>query len=171
MIKALSLALLLFLPLSQASEEVYKTVDKDGKVTYTDSPPKDKAEKVELSDINTIPAPDGTIKHFKAKKKKEKANYELFIQAPADGSRLNPTQKTLNVSVSLNRTLDDEHYLRLLLNGLAVGPPGKSTSLSVGNLRKGTKSVAVSIVDQQGNTLLTSAPIKVHVLRANAKAR
>jgi len=56
------LALLLTLSMPVAAQTIYKQVDKDGKVTYTDKPPaKDqKAEKLELSPERNIVSPLGT---------------------------------------------------------------------------------------------------------------
>jgi hypothetical protein len=38
-----------------SAADVYKTVDKDGNIKYTDKPSTEKAEKLELREINTVP--------------------------------------------------------------------------------------------------------------------
>ena len=55
MIRALSAMLALLLPMAAAAEgEIYKVVDKDGNVTFTDQRPSDAARPVELPPLSVI---------------------------------------------------------------------------------------------------------------------
>lgn len=154
---------------SDKAKGIYKKIDEDGNITFTDSP-LDAAEKVEIKDTNTLPAPP-YVRKYPNKKVKQHAQtgYQLYISSPADKSQLTPTQKQLVVTVAMNMELNDGHYLQLLLNGNPEGSPGKSATMTSSNVRRGQQIVSVAVVDEQGKVLSVSSPITIHVIRPNPK--
>lgn len=161
--------LVCLLSTSALADDVYKTVDKDGKVTFTDSPANENVEKVEIKDTNTLPATKITENYSGSSNSSKDTAYNLHIQSPSDGSQVTPTQKTLTVSVSLNRPLGKGHTLQLFLNGSASGPPSESTTLTASNLRRGQQRVTVSVLDNSGSVIASSSAITVYVIRPNPK--
>ena len=78
------ITLLLAFTVSPLAAEVYKTVDKDGNVTYTDKPPPDGSQPMELPGLSVIEKPDY-----------QKTARELEAEAIANGTQAAPEEKTL----------------------------------------------------------------------------
>ena len=66
---------------SPLTAEVYKTVDKDGNVTYTDKPPPDGSEPMELPGLSVIESPEY-----------QKTARELEAEAIANGTQTEPEE-------------------------------------------------------------------------------
>ncbi|MYM64121.1 DUF4124 domain-containing protein [Pseudomaricurvus sp. HS19] len=147
--------------------EIYKSVDKDGKITFSDKPVG--AEKVEELDlppinsqspaeaappINTSPEDDGTA-----------VEYSLSIVSPASGSQIPMGQSRVSVSVSVSPGLHADHQLQAMLNGAPFGEPASGTLLVLEYLHRGENQLSVAVIDTEGNTLAESSPITLFVQR------
>lgn len=165
------LLILMMICLCSQAEEIYKTVDENGKVIYTDTP-LEQGEKVEMKETNTLPPPPYLPKRASGNEgQEEQLNYVLYIQSPAEGTKVGPEQTSISVEVSLNRGLEDSHFLQLFINGEAHGSPTKASSLVAQNLFRGQRSLVAVVIDDQGNWLASSPPVTVFVIRPNSKAK
>lgn len=168
------LFLLLIIPFAMA-EEIYKTVDENGKVIYTDTPTKE-GEKVEMQELNTVPPPEYRPRPSSSSSEGGSSmdgppNYQLYFSSPADGTKVGPEQTSLNVQVQVEPGLQSGHLLQFFVNGQPQGTAQSSTSFVATNLMRGQKTIGVAIVDQQGNVLASAAPVRVYVIRPNPKAK
>ena len=169
-----AIGLLASLPLAA---DIYKTVDEDGNIHFTDNPKAEKAEAVKLKSINTQPAVIPRDQRDSADNTPEKPeatnNYQLSIEHPADGSLLTQGQQTLNVSVAISPALDSAHRLQATLNGAPFGPSSRSTSLELNGFYRGTHQLAVQVVNKKGKVLAKSKAVTLHVQRIslNSPAR
>lgn len=168
-----SVLVLLFVAIFMAAglstaTEVYKTVDEDGNVTFTDSPPKDKpAEKVELKKTNTQPPIEFRSRPTQNNETEEIGGYDLRIISPAKEQQMGPTQMSLPISVETSRPLEEGHSFQIMLNGTFHGPTSQSSNLSLTKVSHGRKQVAVSIVDSEGSVIETSEPVTIFAIRPN----
>lgn len=158
---------------SSMAADVYKTVDEDGNVTFTDSPPKDKpAEKIKLKETNTQPPVE-----FRSRRgsdggespEEETGPYNPRIVSPPNEYQMGPLEASLSITVETDRPLDDGHSFQLFVNGAAHAEPTQSFSLTLTNVRRGRKELTVSIVDAEGAVIASSNPISVYVIRPNPK--
>lgn len=78
------ITLLLAFTASPLMAEVYKTVDKDGNVTYTDQPPSDGSGPIELPGLSVIEKPEY-----------QKTARESEAEAIANGTQTVPAEKSL----------------------------------------------------------------------------
>lgn len=166
------LLILILICLCSQAEEIYKTVDEDGKVIYTDTP-LDAGEKVEMKETNTLPPPPylpGRASGTEGQQEQQ-PGYTLYIQSPAEGTQVGPEQKSITVEVSLNRDLEDSHFLQLYINEEPHGGAIKSTTLVAQNLFRGQRSLRAVVVDEHGNSIASSPPVTVFVIRPNPKAK
>lgn len=160
---------LLSLSLSQPSlAEIYKTVDKDGNVVYTDQAPhgNKKTEKVTLKPSNSVPAietpaiklsPDSPDKPFKYK--------SLRIVSPENDSAIEHGPGNFSVKVKIKPNLSNSHSIQLFIDGEPYGQPGNSTSWALTNVFRGTHILQVKILDARGKTVKKSKKSSVHVFR------
>ncbi len=161
-----------FLAAPSMADEVYKTVDENGNVVFTDSPPKDKpAEKIELKETNIQPPVEFRSRGRESGEAREEETgpYDPRIVSPGNEYQMGPTETFLNVSVDVSRPLEDEHSFQLFVNGAPHGERTQSSNLTLTDVRRGRKQLAVSIMDAQGSVVATSPPVTVYVIRPNSK--
>ncbi len=166
---ALTFTMMVSMPLF--AQTVYKVVDENGKVTYTDSPGNDKqAETVEVPKTNTQPAIKPTTQtHAKKTPPKSNTNYHVAISSPAPETHLMPGEWHLTVNISVTPQLQENHYLLLTDNGSPVGEPQQNGTFNINYIAPGSHTFTASVVTNTGRNLSTGEPITVYVHRAKAK--
>ncbi|WP_461517384.1 DUF4124 domain-containing protein [Porticoccus sp.] len=160
--------LLLCMAALPASAEVYKTVDDQGNVTYTDNPPSDgkTVEPVDLPAINTQPGlqPPASAR----KKPAENSGYaDVSILAPAQDATIPPGQLNVVVQIFLEPALKAGHRVQLLHNGQAYGEPAYATSFSIDSLIRGEHTLKAQVVDENGAVIAQSGSVTIHVKRTS----
>jgi hypothetical protein len=157
-----------------SSAEVYKTVDKNGRITYTDVPPADtQAKPIELKTINNIPAPaviNTDNLNNTNNKPQEAAGYRVQIIAPENGKTLMADERSITVSVSTNQNLQDGDLFAYKLDGATLTTSSEMEYIIVEPPR-GEHTLTVDIVDNQGNNLAQSNAITVVVMRPLVKPK
>ncbi len=151
-----------------AMAEVYKTVDEDGNVTYTDNPAakEGKVEAVKLPAVNTQPALKTTTD--KTKKSEASSGYkEVSILSPAQDATIPPGQLNVVVQVFMEPALQPGHLIQLLHNGQPYGDAAYATSFSIDQLIRGEHNVQAQVIDEKGNTVASSGSVTFYVKRAS----
>lgn len=171
---SLPMGLALFISVSQAplAEEIYKSVDKHGNVTYSDTKTNKSAESVKLPTINTQPAVRPSF-NTPQNRKPEALNYQISIVNPLNGQTLHNNQRTINVDVSVSPPLKSGFFLQAMLDGALHGAAVTSSRFTVSELSRGEHTLSVAIIDSNGNILTRSAGITLYVKRPslNSPAR
>lgn len=176
--RATTLLLLFFLLPVHA--EIYRWVDDNGNVVFTDEP-KPGSEKVELPPTTTYtpiqqdaetddllkltPGDDQPGSDTEA----DIPDYQIRIASPADGESIWVNNGNVTVSMIVEPALDVErgHRIAVELNGQAVSEPQQSTTLQLNNLSRGSYSLFALIVDDSGNTLASSASVSFQLHRSS----
>jgi hypothetical protein len=150
-----------------ASAQVYKHVDEDGNITFTDQPPPNSTP-VEISPLNTAVPPSRTAYPAAPSKVSEKAagsDYKVSISSPADETIIPRGPGNFSVSASVRPALATDHKLQLLVDGSAHGAAQKAPSWSLTNIFRGERVLEVAVVNNKDKQLAKSASIKVYVFR------
>lgn len=135
---------------SAAQAQLYKWVDADGLVHYTDRRP---AEGVEPEDL---PA---NLKSLLGTRKPAAAEvmaspYDNFtIASPDVDEVVRNNQAVLNIEVEIQPPLVEAHFLQIFLDGLEVGEKTKSTALTLQELEYGTHRLQAAILDESGDVI------------------
>lgn len=152
-----------------AAETIYKVVDKEGNVTFTDTPPNDADAIVEPHSIlgtNTTPAvataPENAVKTDQAD---AEASYVTRIVSPADESTIPMGPGDFVVEAEVSPGLDDVEQLILLLDGEAVGAPQSFPRWQLTNVFRGAHQLQVVRVSETGATQSQSTEHTVYVMR------
>jgi hypothetical protein len=153
-----------------AVAEVYRVIDENGTVTYTDNPPAGdpSVESVKLPAINTQPAPNipVTVKKVDA----EVTNYQaITIVAPAQGATIPPGHQDVTVKMALTPPLQDGHQIQFLFNGQHHGPLTTSTTINIDSLVRGEHSIKAQVLDSENNIIGQSNNITIYVKRHSIK--
>jgi len=160
--------LLSTLSLGLAQAEIIKTIDENGRVTYTDNPAAKKsgrAEKVELPTINTQPPIQNTAGAPRRDTDQAAPIYEVLITAPVDQSQIPMGQHQIPVSLKLTPPLSANHRVQLYLDGQPSGAPSHSTQLLLENINRGEHILTAAVIDQKGKELNRSPGVLLYIQR------
>jgi hypothetical protein len=149
--------------------DIYKSVDKDGNVVFSDQPASN-SEPVRLGPTNAMQAPAGAAPNPRADVSpgSEDATppYQaLDITSPADGSTVNNPGGNVLVLFHISPALREGDSARLLIDGTPGGMPAEGGLLAPGTAR-GEHTLEVQVLDAGGTVLRTSAPVHVTVFRS-----
>lgn len=161
----LLILLLCCLPLI-ATAGVYKWIDADGTVHYSDTP-REGAEEIHVAPPQTYtPGPMPSFSPRPEVPEPAPAYTRFELTAPADDATVRDNTGAVSVSFSIEPVLkvDQGHRLVVLLDGQA-GTPGQATTVTLENVDRGTHSLQGQIIDAAGRVLISSPSIKVHVHR------
>ena len=158
------LALGFSLSLQVLSEDIYKTVDENGNVHYSDQVTSDKTEAVELPEINVQPAVVPRVR-LSPPPAVGPEPIEAWISSPDNEHVVNPGEQSFSVSGGISRELVDNEYARLIVNGSTYGGDSKNLNWAVGSLVRGEYKIQVQIV-AEGEVRSTSDTRSVFVQRA-----
>ena len=157
-------ATLFFAQVSNA--EIYKTVDKQGRVVYTDQPSANSNAKiVELRSINSVPPTQFTSVESRTPDVAViDINYQVTVISPVSGVMLLPDERHLTVSVSLDKALQPGHVLVYFLDGEIVE---KTTELSITIVEppRGEHKLHVHVMSKYGKSLGQSDAVTAVVMR------
>ncbi len=159
------LAGLLFSLVAQP-QEIYKWVDRNGVVHYSDQPGSPDAERIQQGNLSTYEPPTDY--------------YQTQPESPPPGQPLRPAYGSLNLtspqpdevffgaeaavtaSARLVGELQPGHTFVFYLDGQRVAS-GTSPGAQLGGLVRGTHFLRVAVNDADGNELLASPQVSFHV--------
>tara|TARA_B100000029_G_scaffold320078_1_gene312457 strand:- start:241 stop:741 length:501 start_codon:yes stop_codon:yes gene_type:complete len=160
--------LFVYLPFSLVNAEVYKTIDEDGNIIFTDRPTVD-SEQIKLKELKTTETvrPSDTTSNRKSQSEKdEDSNYKkISITSPIDGSAVRSNSGNVRISVSIDPALRSGHRVLITLDGVELSK-GTSMSASVDNLDRGTHTTVASIIDSSSKPII-SISSSFSILRAS----
>lgn len=168
MLRALLMVVLGLLPAFEAAAQVYRYVDENGVVHYTDQPPSKAAEPVELPALRTYtPESVALPERQDASKAPDAAGelrYRVFrIVAPVPDETLRGAERIVPVAVVSEPILAPGHRVQFYLDGQPQGAAKTATSEAFRGVDRGMHTVSAAIVDAKGRVLKRADPVTVHV--------
>ena len=168
-------------PVSAA--EIYKTVDKDGNVVFTDVPTGDRSETVELQETSAYtPVVERAPSNSSSKRRRsldddepldaeeEEITYSsLSITAPGNDEHFQDNSGSVRISVASEPALGPGHQYEVLLDGKRA-KRGNKIPLILSNVDRGTHTVEVRILGEAGEVLMESDTSIFHLGRISAIA-
>ncbi|MCT8468879.1 DUF4124 domain-containing protein [Chromohalobacter canadensis] len=158
---------------------VYRSVDAQGNVTFSDRPV---GKKVDVGTVNTVPGqpretretrdlqalPDAATETEAGGASSFTAYERLAIAAPGNETTL-PTGAAgdTQVRVAITPELRETDKLRMVIDGEVNGPARHATTFSVTELVRGEHTLRAEVVDAEGRVRQRSAPITLYVQRAS----
>lgn len=166
-----STALLLLASLAFAgATDIYKHVDDEGNVTFSDQPPApgENAEKVQLRELNTTQAVEPSAapnREQESSESPEQAELDIRIASPQDETTIAMGPGDVTVTAQATPPLGRLEKLQLYLDGEAFGEPQSSTTWALQGLMRGPHDLVVERIDRRGNRLARSDSVRIYVLR------
>jgi len=160
----------LTLSLAAASQEIYRWVDKDGIVHYSDQPDSPDAVLITVIEPNSYESEAATPATASSAGEPEEepsvSPYEsLSIVQPAPDQVFFGSDATVPVTAELQGTLRSDHSIVFFVNGNRRAAAGLGIELS--NLERGTYFLRASILDRHGQPVITSQQTTFHVRQAS----
>lgn len=158
----------IFLLAFSASATVYKTVDKDGVVEFTDQQAPE-AQEVQVPKGQTykhVPVVKETNSSTK-KEVKKNITYDIKIISPQNDATITTDVNQLQVRVALAPRLTNKDKLQLFHNGSPLGEPQRRYRFEVLDLERGSHTFSVGIINSDGKVISKSNSITVHQKRAS----
>jgi hypothetical protein len=171
--RILLVLLLLVASAAVAKEEVYKWVDENGVVHYTDKPPSDNAAPAKLPPLQTYKggsAPD--LRKFDKGPQDGKPYAGLTqvqVVTPSHDETFRGGERTVPIAVVVTPSLREGQQLIYVVDGKPQSLPTTDTSYALTNVDRGSHSVAVTVVDATGRELGRSGTVTFHMKPPIAK--
>lgn len=153
----------LFLTTLVSAETVYKSVDEEGNVIFSDSKTEN-AEVIEIQDAQALDMPKvRTFKLSPPKEKQQTPEYtKLVIVSPQNDSTIRSNQGNVTINTEIEPEIKDKDILVLYLDGKQV-KTGKKPQLLLNDINRGTHTVDVAIKNEDGVELKRSSKVTFHV--------
>lgn len=165
--RILTAVLSLTLAFPVLAEEVYKWVDEEGVVHYTDQPPSKDAKPARLPPLQTYKggtAPDLQKFDKGAKGGKPAAGAsQVQVVTPSQDETFRGAQRAVPIAVMVTPPLQEGQRLIYLVDGKPASMPTTDTSFALSGVDRGSHSVVVSLVDAAGQEVGRSLPVTFHV--------
>lgn len=156
---------------------VYKWVQPDGTVIYSDHPPQDDVMPTDLPPVQQIkivaPPPSAaepTPASRESNDAEAKGYTQLTIIEPANDSAVRANGGQVSVKLDLQPPLHEGDSMAIMLDGKEIGQ-GKSTLLNLTNVDRGSHTLQAAVKNAEGGTVISSSPITFHVLRTSIQQR
>jgi hypothetical protein len=153
---------------SYVTAEIYKTVDKNGRITYSDVPPPNTdAKPIELKSINTTP-PLRPEYDYTPPVAQSAPTYEVRLLAPVNGTTLLANERSVTISVGLNQELQNNDLLAYKIDGNILTKTTEP-SFTLNEPPRGEHSLTVDVINNQGKSLAQSDAVTLVVMRPLVK--
>jgi hypothetical protein len=155
--------------LAAASQDIYRWVDKDGVVHFSDQPGSDSAVLIRTVEPNTMDAAESSSSmeastggDEQEPQEPEVAPYQtLSIVSPTPDQVFFGGDAVVTAVAELDGTLRPDHSVVFFLNGNRHEAAGLSAEFA--NLERGSYFLRASILDQAGRPVISSQQLGFHV--------
>jgi len=170
MARNLSIVLCLMLAVGAAqAQKIYKYTLSNGDVVYSDKPPPaDQAEEIQLEPLQGFslpPPPPLEDARASSEADPDAFSYEAFkVTSPSNDATIRDNGGNVQVSLNLVPGLQNGHSIEIMMDGQSLGS-GKSTSLTLTEVDRGTHTVQAAVKDGDGREVARSNSVIFHLKR------
>ena len=157
---------------SGASSQIFRTVDANGNVVFTDIPPVDRAgqtpsTEVAVPQVNTVPGVTAPTPQANATAAATSPGFytQLRLVSPANDATIRDNAGNVRIELAIAPQLRSDHRLLLLLDGAPSQVAAVNGVFELSNVDRGTRTVRVQVVDRAGGVLMQSDTTTFHLMR------
>jgi hypothetical protein len=169
--KQFLLFLLLALALTPLSAKVYKWVDAEGNVQYSDKPVEGaETVKVPKSNIYTpAPIPDSEDQPGAGTDATDGSYTTFSIAEPENDQTIRSNEGQVRISFFIEPTLYEGDKIALYLDGQKMKGEHTTMRLSLTNLERGTHTLKAEVLSAEGEQRASAKPVVFHLRKASIK--
>ena len=166
-----------------AAQQVYRWVDEDGVVHYSDQPPpEDGAESIQLDVPAAIANPVRGLERGEPLRRRVDEDDDTALESVGSYRRATVTAPEaqqvlwniatrLSVEMTLEPALAGSHRIQWLLDGEPIGEPVSSLRTTLEPVYRGTHTLTATVVNAEGNTVYSTDPLTFYVQQATVFRR
>lgn len=158
----------LFLVICASHAQIYKWTDAQGNfhLSYT---PQANAEKLDLPEVQTYSLPPLRLEDISQRKnsneKTEHVYTEVLIIKPLNEATIRNNDGSIEVKAHIKPNLLPGDTVQLVFDGATLGEPVSSLQFQLKGIYRGSHTLAIQILDANGDVLNTSDAITVFMFR------
>lgn len=156
-----------------AQDRVYKRVNPDGSVEYSDQPIED-AEVMRVPKGSTFTMPSTSTSSLSPSSRSQRASdnaesyASLEITLPKNDEAIRSNDGRVTALAKSDPTLLSGHRFRWNMDGTVLPKETTDPILLMKEVDRGTHKLSVTIVDNEGKAVISSETVVFHLLRASA---
>lgn len=148
-----------------AAAVVCKSIDAEGRVTYSDVPLEHCEQRIELPPAPArSPADTPNPQASQAQSMPGESTFpgyaRIAISQPGASDTVRSEEGRVPVSLSLQPELQTGHAVRWELDGVQVLPPFEGPSAILTGVSRGSHSLRAEVIDGRGAVLLSAGPVR-----------
>lgn len=152
-----------------SNAEIYTWTDSQGAVHFSDTPHPG-AKKMNIPDAQGYSTPQPKSQTNPQIEKKENKSQQqtytkLTIVQPENQATIRNNQGYIVVATEIIPDLVPGDKLQLLFDGTPIGEPQTALLFQLNGIYRGSHTIAVQVIDENGNALMTSEPITIFMHR------
>lgn len=169
------------LPWVAVAAEIYKSVDADGNVVYSDRAGADgmiESERIELPPANRMTSPPRSAAATgnplfldDTQTPEQTPSYRVSIRTPEPDETIRSNPGTVPVRFSVEPDLTGNHRVEVLLDGAPRPESVQGNSVELREVDRGSHDLKLRIVDADGRLLTETTAVRFHLLRASVNSR
>ena len=154
----------LLLNLSHSGAQIYKTVDENGNIVFTDQPASADARPLELSPLAAIsdPVPIAVRPDPALQTRDQPLRYRISIVSPQQDQTLWGTVGNVPVQVSIRPTLQPGHRVAIYLDGTQVDEMVGGIK-NIGGVDRGTHQISAAVINGSGDQVSNTPRVTFHM--------
>jgi len=155
--------------LGTAYAGVYKWVAPDGTIHFSDQP-RQGAEEVKVKPLPTIEIRSPKSLGAEDEPEQEtRPTYKAFsIVEPQDDEAIRANNGSIGLRMNLAPGLRGGHEIAITLDGQQMGTRASTLSFQLNNLSRGEHVLQAAVLDGEGKSLISTAPVRFYILRVAA---
>ena len=148
--------------------EVYKSVDEDGNIIFTDRPTTN-SEEIKLKELKTTetvkPSTSSSSRNNRGENNEDHSYEKIVVSNPENGSSVRSNSGNVTISVLVKPSLRSGHKILITMDGKELSK-GTGTNISLTNIDRGSHTVGVSVIDSSSKPII-SGTSTFTILRAS----
>jgi hypothetical protein len=171
---AWAVLVVLLLPAAALADRIYRSVDAQGRPVFSDKPPTEDAQPLDMAPLMTFEAPPlEAAPHYSdpIAAASGPAYEALAIVSPRHDEAVRSNTGDVSITTRLTPVLRTDHRLQFLLDGQVVDGAPDGGTFNLTNVHRGTHVVQARVVDEGGRVLIESSPVTFHMLQISVLTR
>ena len=158
-----SLLLFALITVSSVNAALYRGLDAEGNVVYSDTPFED-AEKFTPPPISVVDTPKAEPEKKAAEEKPKEFKYMSFdIVSPASNETIRNADVTVTLKLKPGLNPDKNHSIWMLVDGKPVVKNTQKLSMDLGRLNRGARKLQAQVRNQEGKIIVRTRTTVVFV--------